>query len=119
MIVGDPDVLGLDPLWRSFLNYVYNSGGWKGRDIGWDPSEAVEHRPPAINRTARLALGRSGRFGGYDAQASNQAEDDMEALVARTKAVVLDNLVLDETLEEEAETRRMEAAADRPWREDE
>ncbi|KAF8869389.1 AAA domain-containing protein [Infundibulicybe gibba] len=42
IVVGDPQVLGLDPLWRSFLNYAYNNGGWKGPDIPWDPLEPVE-----------------------------------------------------------------------------
>ncbi|KAJ7931318.1 hypothetical protein B0H13DRAFT_1858158 [Mycena leptocephala] len=28
IVIGDPDVLSLDPLWRSFLNYIYTNGGW-------------------------------------------------------------------------------------------
>ena len=42
IIVGDPNVLSLDPLWRSFLNYVYLNEGWKGPDISWDASEPVD-----------------------------------------------------------------------------
>ncbi|PVF97087.1 P-loop containing nucleoside triphosphate hydrolase protein [Serendipita vermifera] len=30
VVIGDPRVLSLDPLWRSFLNYIFNSGGWTG-----------------------------------------------------------------------------------------
>jgi helicase MOV-10 len=42
VIVGDPSVLSLDPLWRSFMNYVHNNGGWKGPGPSWDPSEPVQ-----------------------------------------------------------------------------
>ncbi|KIO21468.1 hypothetical protein M407DRAFT_44382, partial [Tulasnella calospora MUT 4182] len=30
VVVGNPLILGLDPLWRKFLNYVHRNGGWKG-----------------------------------------------------------------------------------------
>ena len=43
-VVGDPAVLGLDPLWRGFLNYVHQNGGWRGGDIPWDPN-ALTHGP--------------------------------------------------------------------------
>ncbi|EGO29184.1 hypothetical protein SERLADRAFT_456584, partial [Serpula lacrymans var. lacrymans S7.9] len=42
IVIGDPSVLSLDPLWRSFLNYVHNNGGWKGPSITWDPLAPVE-----------------------------------------------------------------------------
>ena len=42
IIVGDPQVLSLDPLWRVFLNYVYLNGGWTGLDITWDPEAEVD-----------------------------------------------------------------------------
>lgn len=32
-------ILGLDPLWRKFLNYVYRNGGWKGLEPDWDPNQ--------------------------------------------------------------------------------
>jgi len=41
IVVGDPSVLSLDPLWRRFLNYVYNNGGWDGDDPSWDPEVEV------------------------------------------------------------------------------
>ena len=41
IIVGDPLVLGLDPLWRDYLNTVHAGGGWRGRPIPWDPTESV------------------------------------------------------------------------------
>lgn len=36
-MVGNPSILGLDPLWREFLNYVHRNGGWKGLQPNWDP----------------------------------------------------------------------------------
>ncbi|GAA5912860.1 uncharacterized protein JCM6883_004858 [Sporobolomyces salmoneus] len=36
IVVGDPDILSLDPLWRRCLIYVHENGGWRGQD--WDPS---------------------------------------------------------------------------------
>lgn len=42
VVVGDPMVLGLDPLWRAFLNYVHDGGGWTGKPIPWDPSLPVD-----------------------------------------------------------------------------
>ena len=41
IIVGDPLVLGLDPLWRAYLNSVHAGGGWRGRQIPWDPLAPV------------------------------------------------------------------------------
>lgn len=41
IIVGDPSVLGLDPLWRAYLNTVHAGGGWRGRPIPWEPDEPV------------------------------------------------------------------------------
>ena len=34
-------VLGLDPLWRDYLNSVHTGGGWRGQPIPWDPEEPV------------------------------------------------------------------------------
>lgn len=36
IVVGNPKILGLDPLWRSFLNYVQAHGGWKGVEPDWE-----------------------------------------------------------------------------------
>ncbi|TRM60361.1 P-loop containing nucleoside triphosphate hydrolase protein [Schizophyllum amplum] len=35
IIIGDPNVLSLDPLWRSFLHYIHVNGGWTG-GLSWD-----------------------------------------------------------------------------------
>ena len=41
IVVGDPDVLGKDELWCTFLNYVCLSGGWTGKALGWVPEAEV------------------------------------------------------------------------------
>ena len=35
-------MLSLDPLWRSFLNYIHLNGGWRGPPPSWDPRAPVE-----------------------------------------------------------------------------
>ncbi|ORY92487.1 P-loop containing nucleoside triphosphate hydrolase protein [Leucosporidium creatinivorum] len=36
IIVGDPEILALDPLWRRFLIFIHDNGGWAGQK--WDPT---------------------------------------------------------------------------------
>ncbi|KIJ55277.1 hypothetical protein M422DRAFT_199403 [Sphaerobolus stellatus SS14] len=38
IVVGDSNILGLDPMWRAFLNYIYLGGGWVGKKPRWDIS---------------------------------------------------------------------------------
>jgi helicase MOV-10 len=93
IVVGDPDVLGLDPLWRSFLNYVHLNGGWTGPPISWDPEEeVVEGRP-------------------YDQVARDAALADMNDFTRRMEAMTLGGVAGD--------GEAAEANADRPWKEDE
>ncbi|KAK0204297.1 P-loop containing nucleoside triphosphate hydrolase protein [Desarmillaria ectypa] len=54
VIIGDPTVLSLDPLWRSFLNYVYKHGGWRGLPISWDADADVDETG-GYDRTIREA----------------------------------------------------------------
>ena len=42
IVVGDPDVLGKDELWRTFLNYTCLRGGWTGKMLAWKPKEDVQ-----------------------------------------------------------------------------
>lgn len=58
IIVGDPKVLSMNPVWRGFLNYVHLKGSWKGRAIDWDPTEPVVSEASAGRRglRARLAI---------------------------------------------------------------
>ena len=41
IVVGDPEVLGKDELWRTFLNYIKSRGGWKGKEQSWNAEEEV------------------------------------------------------------------------------
>ncbi|KAH9059532.1 P-loop containing nucleoside triphosphate hydrolase protein [Lactarius vividus] len=41
IVVGDPEVLGKDELWRTFLNYARLRGGWTGKPLSWKPEEKV------------------------------------------------------------------------------
>lgn len=92
IIIGDPRVLSLDPLWRRFLNYVYSNGGWTGPDINWDPTEIVDEE------------------GGYDKKIREAAELDM---ASHTRKLEL-------SLRNERDDDRMDVDdsgnIDRPWR---
>lgn len=42
VVVGDPAILSLDPLWRGFLALIHGNGGWAGDEIPWDVESDVE-----------------------------------------------------------------------------
>ncbi|KIO21489.1 hypothetical protein M407DRAFT_80331 [Tulasnella calospora MUT 4182] len=98
IIVGDPDVLGLDPLWRQYLNHIHANGGWRGIRIPWDPAEEV----PAMSSGENAPR--------YDEQMRARGEQDLRDLVARISAMGLDAL---------DEVEGLEADADLHWHEDE
>jgi helicase MOV-10 len=84
IIVGDPQVLSLDPLWRAFLNYVYLNGGWTGLpNITWDPENEVDHHDE---------VGRGGGRGYYVKRAWESAQFDMIEFTRRMEAVTLDEV---------------------------
>ncbi|KAH9000982.1 AAA domain-containing protein [Lactarius hatsudake] len=60
IVVGDPEVLGKDELWRTFLNYAYLRGGWRGKMLTWKPKEDV-HVPgyKVIPRPEGVVYGES------------------------------------------------------------
>jgi helicase MOV-10 len=93
IVIGDPCVLSLDPLWRGFMNYVYLCGGWKGASPDWDPEEPVCQK------------------GGYDALRRDGALIDMEALIERIRTVSIESIGQVRALDED------DAHVDRPWRE--
>lgn len=95
IVVGDPSVLSLDPLWRSFLNYVHLNGGWKGLPISWDPEAAVR------------------KEGKYDAELRAQGLADMNGFAERMQALTLESVAGEDEVEE------ADANVDRPWRETE
>lgn len=74
IVIGDPEVLSLDPFWRSFLNYIYENKGWTGYPITWDPRAPVEHG------------------GGYDRKIREAAEVDMNDFARRLEALTLENV---------------------------
>ena len=42
IMVGDPEVLKLDPLWRTFLNYIRLRGGSTGKEPSWKAKDVVD-----------------------------------------------------------------------------
>jgi helicase MOV-10 len=93
IVVGDPDVLGLDPLWRAFLNYVHQNGGWTGPPISWNPEDDVVD-------------GRE-----YDRAAREAALEDMNDFTRRMEAMTLGSA--------SGDGEAAEATVDRPWKEEE
>ncbi|KAA1476103.1 P-loop containing nucleoside triphosphate hydrolase protein [Dentipellis sp. KUC8613] len=90
IVVGDPTVLSLDPLWRGFLNYVYLNDGWKGVPISWDPNEPVREE------------------GGYDAELRAQGVSDITAFAERMQNLTLQGVASGEVGDEDANE-------DQPW----
>lgn len=78
IIVGDPLVLSLDPLWRSFLSQVHLGGGWTGSEIPWDPNAPVDG---SID---------------YAAEIRQEAQFDMDEFTKRVETVVLDDVTRDD-----------------------
>jgi len=71
IIIGNPIVLSLDPLWRELLNYIHNNGGWQGKQLDWNPEDAV----PAEAR--------------YAEDRRTKAERDAEETIQRLKAMIV------------------------------
>ena len=88
IIIGDPTVLGLDPLWRSFLNYIHRNNGWTGSPITWDPREVVDEA------------------GRYDHRVRESARLDMNDFSRRMEELTLASVDINEE----------EGNVDRPWR---
>ncbi|KAG1738706.1 RNA helicase [Suillus lakei] len=95
IVIGDPNVLSLDPLWRSFLNYVHLNGGWAGPGPTWDTTQTVDES------------------GEYDQHIRAAAVMDMNLLTRRIEEVVAEN-VQTGTAEGDDD---VDANFDRPWRE--
>jgi len=72
IIIGNPNVLSLDPLWRALLNYIYTGGGWRGKGIEWDPTE------PIIPD-------------GYDRRMRDLAEGEALDMISRLKSLIVEN----------------------------
>ncbi|GAA6013532.1 hypothetical protein JCM11491_006112 [Sporobolomyces phaffii] len=63
IVVGDPDVLTLDPLWRRFLVYVHKNGGWRGQDWDRTPFEDPSFDPVESARSTIAMTDLTSRFG--------------------------------------------------------
>jgi helicase MOV-10 len=44
IVIGDPDVLGKDKLWHTFLDCIESRKGWTGKMHNWKPKDVV-HLP--------------------------------------------------------------------------
>ncbi|KAH8113520.1 P-loop containing nucleoside triphosphate hydrolase protein [Phellopilus nigrolimitatus] len=71
IVVGDPFVLALDPLWKAFINYVHQGGGYRGKRIDWNPAEPVD-------RTVK-----------FDEARRDQGLTELEELILRTREMQL------------------------------
>jgi len=71
IVVGDPETLSPDPLWRRFLTLIYRNGGWTGNEIPWDAENDIED--DQLEEATRI-----GRL------------DDMRQLGERVEAMTLD-----------------------------
>ncbi|KAH9948070.1 P-loop containing nucleoside triphosphate hydrolase protein, partial [Amylocystis lapponica] len=86
VVVGDPLVLSIDPIWRLFLNYVHLNGGWRGDPISWDPPHApvqdgaydAELREMGA-LSASAFMSRIEEFAGEDVTEQDMAEGDANA----------------------------------------
>jgi len=97
-VIGDPHVLSLDPLWRSFLNYIHLNGGWAGPAPTWDTNETVDES------------------GEYDQQIRAAAVTEMNLLSRRVEWAVWEN-VKTSAMNEGGDDDDEDANSDRPWRE--
>lgn len=59
-------------MWRAWLNYVYQKGGWRGKEISWNPEERI-------------------KSGGYDEKTRSEAEAEAEKMIQRIRAQIMSN----------------------------
>ncbi|KAG1741528.1 RNA helicase [Suillus paluster] len=96
IVIGDPNVLSLDPLWRSFLNYIHLNDGWAGPEPTWDTTEIVDES------------------GEYDQHIRTAALMDMSLLAQRIQGIVAESVQTGATNDGNDDD---DANFDRPWRE--
>lgn len=95
IVIGDPNVLSLDPVWRSFLNYIYNNGGWTGRPC------------PSWN-TEDLEVDGAGLLRARHAEISTEEEE----LIAKVTEII-NRRVLTEDMDDSGDGY---GVVERPWR---
>jgi helicase MOV-10 len=57
ILVGDPEVLGKDNFWRTFLNYVTLHNGSTGKLLGWKCTDPVPMPPIEAIPRERVLFG--------------------------------------------------------------
>ncbi|KAJ7199232.1 P-loop containing nucleoside triphosphate hydrolase protein [Mycena pura] len=72
IVIGNPDILALDPIWRAFMNYVHGRGGWRGKEISWNPEDPIAPGPRV-----------------YDLEMKRRAEGEAEEIMARLKSLIV------------------------------
>ncbi|KAK7676351.1 hypothetical protein QCA50_020692 [Cerrena zonata] len=97
IIVGDPSVISLDPLWRTFLNRLFNNKAWKGDPPTWDTKAKVK------------------LSGGYDQDVVEGTMHDMNEFTKSVTKLTLGDLI--PQLEDDDDD--VAANDDRPWQETE
>ncbi|KAF9648689.1 P-loop containing nucleoside triphosphate hydrolase protein [Thelephora ganbajun] len=93
IVIGNPEVLSLDPMWRSFLNYIRRNNGCIGVEISWDYNEEVDVA------------------GDYAERYRNAGMDDMNALTIRLQERIVARASVGD-----AESDDEGGNVDRPWR---
>ncbi|KAG7097715.1 hypothetical protein E1B28_005039 [Marasmius oreades] len=83
IVIGNPLVLGLDPLWRAFMNYVHTNGGWCGAPPSWNTYEPVD--------TAESSYSYGEVENQFVAAARRAAIGEAEEELARLKALIARN----------------------------
>ena len=79
IVIGDPLVLSLDPLWRDFLNYIHINGGWKGSPIPWDPNDTVDENAAYDKHVRELGLADMNDFTRRMEELTLTGIDDVDA----------------------------------------
>jgi len=113
VVVGNPRVLGLDPLWRRFLTYIHRNNGWRGLQPNWDTSDDGDDGPDGSGLVASVP--------GED----RRGLTEMDMLTQRIRELVVTDVEAkpvddDEVDEEDYDAARQHGIEDTgPWREEE
>lgn len=97
IVIGNPVILALDPLWRAFLNFVYTQGGWTGSRPTWNWEDEVDFTNAS-----------------YDTTLQERALGAGEEMMARLKALIVKESSVEFPLVEEEESDDEPGHEDRP-----
>lgn len=96
IVIGDSNVLSLDPVWRSFLTHIYNSGSWKGY-----PTPDWDTKDPEVDKIDILKARRA-----------THSEEELKLM--ETIMETIDGVAV---VEDTIDHGDGYAAVERPWRE--